>query len=149
MRAVVQRVSHAKVWVAGEVVGSIGAGLCAFVGVGSRDTEGQAAALAGKLARLRIFEDPEGRMNLCALEQGLELLAISQFTLFGDVRRGNRPSFSEAMEPARAKLLFEAFCEECVDLGLRVERGRFREHMLVELVNDGPVTLLVDTERAF
>jgi D-tyrosyl-tRNA(Tyr) deacylase len=149
MRAVVQRVSRAKVSVDGEVVGSIEAGLCVLVGVGRNDDGGHALALAEKVVGLRIFEDADGKMNLGLLENGGALLAVSQFTLLGDARRGRRPSFSAAMPPDAAEPLFEQFCDACRKLGVRVETGRFRTDMKVELVNDGPVTLLVDSERAF
>lgn len=149
MRAVVQRVSRAQVTVAGEVVGKIDAGLCVFVGVGRSDDEATARALADKVVHLRIFEDAEGKMNLSVLETGGGLLAVSQFTLFGDVRKGKRPSFGTAMEPVGAERLFEVFCAGCRSRGLSVATGRFRTHMEVDLVNDGPVTILVDSERAF
>jgi D-tyrosyl-tRNA(Tyr) deacylase len=149
MRAVVQRVTRASVAVEGEVVGNIEGGLCVLVGVGREDTDQDAIGLADKVVRLRIFEDREGKMNLSVLEQGGAVLAISQFTLLGDARRGNRPSFSSAMDPGRARELFDRFCETCRTAGVRVETGRFRAHMEVELVNSGPVTLLLDTQRLF
>lgn len=144
MRAVVQRVSRAKVSVEGTLVGSIDAGLCVLVGVGKNDDRAQALVLAEKVVGLRIFEDDEGKMNRSLSEHGGALLAISQFTLFGDTRRGRRPSFSAAMPPTAAEPLFEQFCEACRELGVRVETGRFRTDMQVELVNDGPVTLLLE-----
>jgi D-tyrosyl-tRNA(Tyr) deacylase len=149
MRAVIQRVNHAEVVVLGSSVGRVELGLCAFVGVGRDDTEADAASLADKVVGLRIFEDDAQKMNLSVLEVGGALLAVSQFTLFGDVRRGKRPSFSEALEPVRAAELFEHFCSECRTRGARLETGRFRTHMLVSLENDGPVTILIDTKRAF
>jgi D-tyrosyl-tRNA(Tyr) deacylase len=149
MRAVVQRVNHATVTVDGEVVGKVALGICVFVGVGQGDSEIDAAALADKVVGLRIFEDDTQKMNLSVLEAGGALLAVSQFTLFGDVRKGKRPSFSDALEPVRAEALFEQFCAECRTRGARVETGRFRTQMRVELENDGPVTILVDTKRAF
>jgi len=149
MRAVVQRVTRASVTVGEEVVGRIGAGLCVLVGVGRSDDEEDAAALAEKVVGLRIFEDEGGKMNRSLLETGGRLLAVSQFTLFGDVRKGKRPSFVEAMEPARANALFERFCAHCRALGAVVETGRFRAEMQVELVNDGPVTILLDTKKLF
>lgn len=149
MRAVVQRVARAKVTVAGELTGEIAGGLCAFVGVGREDTDSDADALADKIVGLRIFEDGEGRMNRSLLEAGGSLLAISQFTLFGDARRGRRPSFGDAMDPEGARTLFERFCSRSKSLGVPVETGRFRTEMLVELVNDGPVTLLLDTKKLF
>lgn len=145
MRAVVQRVSQAEVTVAGERVGRIAGGLCVLVGVGREDDEAAASSLADKVVKLRIFEDQAGKMNLSVLEAGGELLAVSQFTLYGDTSKGRRPSFMLAMEPGRAEQLFELFCDACRKLGARVETGRFRTHMSVSLVNDGPVTLLLDT----
>ncbi|HEY5375162.1 MAG TPA: D-aminoacyl-tRNA deacylase [Polyangiaceae bacterium] len=149
MRAVIQRVNHAQVVVLGSSIGSVQLGLCVFVGVGRDDTEADAAALADKVVGLRIFEDDAQKMNLSVLDVGGAVLAISQFTLFGDVRKGKRPSFTEALEPLRAAELFEQFCRECRTRGAAVETGRFRTHMLVSLENDGPVTILVDTKRAF
>jgi len=149
MRAVVQRVNHASVTVEGEVVGRISRGICVLVGVGRDDDEADATALADKVIGLRIFEDDAQKMNLGLLEVGGALLAISQFTLFGDVRKGKRPSFSEALEPVRAQALFEHFCAECRVRGAHVETGRFRTHMRVALENDGPVTILIDSKRAF
>jgi D-aminoacyl-tRNA deacylase len=149
MRAVVQRVNHASVTVEGAVVGRIERGICVLVGVGRGDEEADAQALAEKVVSLRIFEDDAQKMNLSLLETGGALLAVSQFTLFGDVRKGKRPSFSEALEPVRAQALFEHFCAACRVLGARVETGRFRAHMQVTLENDGPVTILIDSKRAF
>jgi D-tyrosyl-tRNA(Tyr) deacylase len=149
MRAVVQRVSWAKVSVEGSVVGAIGAGLCVLVGVGLADVEQDARLLARKVVGLRIFEDDQGKMNRSVVESGGALLAVSQFTLYGDARKGRRPSFTLAMEPGRAAELFEVFCDECRGSGVRLEQGRFRAHMLVELGNDGPVTLLLDSARTF
>jgi D-tyrosyl-tRNA(Tyr) deacylase len=149
MRAVIQRVNHAQVVALGSSVGSVQLGLCVFVGVGRDDTEADAAALADKVVGLRIFEDDAQKMNRSVLDVGGALLAISQFTLFGDVRNGKRPSFTAALEPVRAAELFEQFCRACRTLGVQVETGRFRTHMLVSLENDGPVTILVDTKRAF
>jgi D-aminoacyl-tRNA deacylase len=149
MRAVIQRVNHAQVVVEGSKVGQVELGLCAFVGVGKGDTELDAASLADKVVGLRIFEDDAQKMNLSLLEVGGSLLAISQFTLFGDVRKGRRPSFANALEATRAAELFQRFCEECRMRGSHVETGHFRTHMLVSLENDGPVTILIDTKRAF
>jgi len=149
MRAVVQRVNHASVTVEGTVVGRIDRGLCVLLGVGREDQDADATALADKVLGLRIFEDEAQKMNLSVLEVGGALLAVSQFTLFGDVRRGKRPSFTEAMEPTRAQALFEHFCTACRARGVRVETGRFRTHMQVCLENDGPVTILIDSKRAF
>lgn len=141
--------SQAQVSVGEEVTGRIGAGLCVLVGVGKDDTEEDAATLADKVVGLRVFEDEAGKMNLGLLEVAGEILAVSQFTLFGDVRKGKRPSFTAAREPVRAEQLFEHFCSECRVRGARVETGRFRSEMRVLLENHGPVTILIDTERAF
>jgi D-tyrosyl-tRNA(Tyr) deacylase len=149
MRAVVQRVSNALVRVGGETVGRVAHGLCAFVGVGRDDTDDDAQLLADKILNLRIFEDDAGRMNQSVLDVGGALLAVSQFTLYGDARKGRRPSFTLAMEPVRANELFEAFCGNCRERGITVETGRFRATMQVELSNEGPVTILLDTKRAF
>jgi len=152
MRAVVQRVNYASVTVEGAVVGRIDRGICALVGVGREDDESDAKALADKIVGLRIFHDEQDdtqKMNLGVLEVGGAILAISQFTLFGDVRRGKRPSFTEALEPTRAEALFDRFCAECRARGARVETGRFRTQMQVALENDGPVTILIDSKRAF
>jgi D-aminoacyl-tRNA deacylase len=149
MRAVVQRVTRASVTVDGEVVGRIDAGLCVLVGVAEGDTDADAATLAAKIVGLRIFEDAEGKMNRDVLQHGGEVLAVSQFTLLGDARKGRRPSFTGAMEPGRANELFERFCTACRGLGATVATGRFRTHMKVALENDGPVTLLLDTAKAF
>jgi D-aminoacyl-tRNA deacylase len=149
MRAVVQRVLKSQVAVEGQVTGSIGEGLCVLVGVGTEDTDDDAEKLAEKLANLRIFEDAEGKMNRSLVETGGQMLLISQFTLFGDVRRGNRPSFTGAMAPERAEALFEKVCRHVEARGIPIGCGRFRTTMLVELANDGPVTILLDTKRAF
>lgn len=145
MRAVVQRVSSAQVTVEGELTGRIEAGLCVLVGVGKSDAEVDARTLAEKIARLRIFEDEAGKMNKSLLDTGGGLLAVSQFTLYADTSRGRRPSFVDAMEPGRAEQLFEGFCAAARSLGVTVATGRFRTHMSVSLVNDGPVTVLLDT----
>lgn len=149
MRAVVQRVTRASVSVAGEVVGKIDRGFCVLVGVATDDAEADADALAEKVVGLRVFEDDAGKMNLDVTQVGGALLCVSQFTLLGDVRRGRRPSFTEAMAPEPAARLFERFCTACKARGVPVETGRFRAEMLVDLVNDGPVTLLLDTKRIF
>lgn len=149
MRAVVQRVTSASVTVDERIVGDIGAGLCVLVGVGREDGDDDADSLAAKVAGLRIFEDGEGKMNRDVLEAGGAVLAISQFTLFGDARKGRRPSFGEAMLPERAEALFDRFCETCRRLGVRVATGRFRAHMRVHIENDGPVTILLDTKKLF
>jgi D-tyrosyl-tRNA(Tyr) deacylase len=149
MRAVVQRVRWAKVTVEGRTVGAVGQGLCVLVGVGRSDAEADARSLAEKVVGLRIFEDEQGKMNRSVVDIGGAVLAVSQFTLYGDARKGKRPSFTAAMEPGRASALFQCFCEQCCRGGVAVEQGQFRAHMLVELANDGPVTLLVDTARTF
>jgi D-tyrosyl-tRNA(Tyr) deacylase len=149
MRAVVQRVSRAQVAIAGEVVGAIGEGLLVLLGVGLHDTETDAAYLAEKIAGLRIFEDHEGKMNRAVGEAGGAVLVVSQFTLFGDVRRGKRPSFDAAARPETARKLYEYAVERIRAAGLRCETGRFQEMMSVELVNEGPVTILLDSEKQF
>jgi D-tyrosyl-tRNA(Tyr) deacylase len=149
MRAVVQRVTRASVTVQGEVVGRIDTGLCVLVGVAKDDAESDALALADKVVGLRIFEDEGEKMNLAVADVGGAVLAVSQFTLLGDTRRGKRPSFTDAMEPGRANELFERFCARCRELGVAVATGRFRASMLVEISNDGPVTILLDTKKTF
>lgn len=149
MRAVVQRVTRALVRVDGQIVGRIDSGLCVLVGVMEGDTSEDATKLAGKVVGLRIFSDATDKMNLSVKDTGGKLLAVSQFTLAGDVRKGNRPSFVSAMEPDSARKLFEDFCGAARALGVAVETGRFRAHMEVELVGDGPVTILLDTRRSF
>jgi len=149
MRAVVQRVSRAKVSVGEWTCGEIGLGLLVLLGVGHGDTEADASYLAEKIAGLRIFEDEDGKMNRSVLEAGGSVLAVSQFTLFGDVRRGKRPSFDGAAPPEPARRLYEFFVERVQALGLRCETGRFQEMMQVELVNEGPVTILLDSGKGF
>ena len=148
MRAVVQRANRARVTVAGETTGEIGQGLLVLLGVGQNDNEAAADYLAEKIAGLRIFDDEAGRMNRAVGEVGGAVLVVSQFTLFGDVRRGKRPSFDSAARPEQARRLYEYFVEKLRAVGLRCETGRFQEMMLVELVNDGPVTILLDSEKA-
>src|SRR5208337_1044563 len=149
MRAVVQRVSRASVKVDGELTGEIAQGLLVLLGVAQEDGEADVAYLADKVAGLRIFEDEAGKMNLSVGEVGGAVLAVSQFTLFGDVRRGKRPSFEAAARPEQAKALYESFVERIRALGLRCETGRFQEMMDVELVNSGPVTILLDSRKMF
>jgi D-tyrosyl-tRNA(Tyr) deacylase len=149
MRAVVQRVSRAQVTVNGNVAGEIGMGLLVFLGVGDGDTEADAAYLAEKVSGLRIFEDEQGKMNRSVQDVGGSVLAVSQFTLYGDVRRGKRPSFDAAAAPEKARQLYELFVERFRAAGLRCETGRFQEVMTVELVNEGPVTILLDSAKAF
>ena len=146
MRAVIQRVREASVTVGGEVVGQVGHGLLILLGVAPGDGPEQVAWLANKLAGLRIFEDDDGKMNLSLLDVGGEALVVSQFTLFGDTRKGRRPSFVGAAPPEHAEPTYEAFCDALSGLGVaQVARGRFGAHMHVALLNDGPVTLVVDT----
>jgi len=149
MRAVVQRVARAKVTVGDRVTGEIGPGLAVLVGVEAGDTGEDAAYLADKIAGLRVFEDTEGKLNLSAQETGGAILAVSNFTLLGDCRKGRRPSFTEAAAAGQAEQLFGEFVERIRLTGLRVETGAFREHMQVEIHNDGPVTLLLDSRRCF
>ena len=149
MRAVIQRVSRAKVTINGEVTGEIGPGLLVLLGVSQADTESAAEHLAENVAGLRIFEDAEGKMNRSLQESGGAVLVVSQFTLYGDVRRGKRPSFDAAARPELARKLYEHFVEKLRTAGLRCETGRFQEMMQVDLVNDGPVTILLDSEKLF
>lgn len=149
MRAVVQRVSRARVSVNGEITGEIGRGLLVLLGVGVGDTRADADYLAEKTIGLRIFEDAGGKMNLSVAEVAGALLVVSQFTLYGDVRRGKRPSFDAAAPPDEARELYEYFVEKIRAAGLRSETGRFQETMQVELVNEGPVTILLDSAKMF
>jgi D-aminoacyl-tRNA deacylase len=149
MRVVVQRVKRAHVTVGGEVVGRIGQGLLVLLGAGHGDGPADVDYLAEKVVNLRIFEDDAGRMNRSLLDVGGGLLVVSQFTLYGDCRRGRRPSFTEALEPAAAAGLCDRFAQQVRALGPNVETGRFGAMMDVELVNDGPVTLLLDSHKAF
>ena len=149
MRAVVQRVAQARVRVNGQVTGEIGPGIVALLGVARVDTQASAAQLAEKIAGLRLFNDAEGKMNLSLEEVGGAVLAISQFTLYGDTRQGRRPSFDRAAPAEQARALYEAFVAALRALGLKVETGVFQAMMDVELTNAGPVTLLVDTEKEY
>ncbi len=149
MKALLQRVTTALVTVANEVVGKIGRGLVVFVGVANGDTEKDAQYLAQKTAELRIFADEAGKFNLSALDIKGELLAVSQFTLLADARKGRRPSFADAAPPAQAEALFDHFVEQARATGLKVETGRFRQYMHVEIHNDGPVTILLDSREKF
>lgn len=149
MRAVVQRVSRAKVTVVDEITGEIGKGLLVLLGVSVRDTEKDAAYLVEKVLNLRVFEDAEEKMNLSLLDIKGELLVVSQFTLYGDVTRGRRPSFIEAAPPERANHLYEVFVTDAGKQIANVQTGRFQAMMDVELVNDGPVTILLDSEKKF
>lgn len=145
MRAVVQRVSSARVEVEGRITGQIGQGLLVLVAVRQGDTSRDAAWLAEKIAGLRLFSDPAGKMNLALADVGGGVLAVSQFTLYGDTRRGRRPSYSEAAPPEVAQALYEDFVRNLSNLGVQVQEGVFQAHMDVHLVNDGPVTVLVDS----
>jgi D-tyrosyl-tRNA(Tyr) deacylase len=146
VKAFLQRVTSASVSVSGKVVGEINRGLVVFVGVASEDTERDAQYLAQKTANLRIFADEQGRFNLSALDVNGELLVVSQFTLLADTKKGRRPSFANAAPPEPAEGLFEEFVAAVRDTGLKVETGRFQQYMQVKIVNDGPVTILLDTK---
>ena len=149
MRAVVQRVSEASVRVDGDVVGRIGPGLVVLLGVGQGDADADADYLADKVVNLRIFADDAGQMNRSVLDAGGEVLVVSQFTLYGDARRGRRPGYSDAAPPEEASRLYDRFVAEVRQSGLRVETGIFRAMMDVALVNQGPVTILLDSRKAF
>jgi D-tyrosyl-tRNA(Tyr) deacylase len=149
MRAVLQRVSKASVAVDGRVTGEIGAGLVVLLAVGREDTPATVASMAEKVVNLRIFNDDQGKMNRSLLEVGGSVLAISQFTLYGDARGQRRPSFLQAAPPEQGEPLYKEFVHALKALGVRVETGVFQAHMAVELVNDGPVTILLDSEKTF
>ena len=149
MRVVVQRVKESKVEVKGETVGAIGPGLLIFLGVGQDDLEKDCDYLASKIAHLRIFPDTDGFMNLSLMETGGAALVVSQFTLWGDCRKGRRPSFARAARPERAKELYEHFIGLLKEKGIHVATGKFQEMMDVVLVNDGPVTLMLDSSKRF
>ncbi len=149
MRAVVQRARRARCEVAGEVTGAIERGLVAFVGAAAGDTDADLAYVVNKVVGLRVFPDDEGKMRHALADVGGGLLVISQFTVFGDVRRGNRPSFDGAMEPAEAERLYDRFVAEARAKGLHVETGRFRADMTVDVEGDGPVTILIDSKKLF
>lgn len=149
MRCVVQRVREASVTVAGEIVGKIGRGYMVLVGVGAEDTDRDVRYMADKVPNLRLFEDDEEKMNLSLADVGGEILAVSQFTLYGDARGGRRPSFIAAARPEEANARYEELVALWRDKGFKVETGRFRTHMEVSLVNDGPVTLLLDSSKQF
>jgi len=148
MRGLIQRVSHARVEVEDEIVASIGAGLLVFIGVAREDTEADAAWLAAKVADLRIFEDEAGKLNRSVADVGGSVLAVSQFTLYGDARKGRRPSFSRAAAPEDAERLYLRCIDDLRGRGLGVRTGRFRAHMKVSLLNDGPVTIWLDSREA-
>jgi D-tyrosyl-tRNA(Tyr) deacylase len=149
MRAVVQRVKNARVEVSGRVTGEIGKGLLIFLGVGDEDSEKDCKYLADKIANLRIFPDENDLMNLSSLDIGGGMLVVSQFTLWGDCRKGRRPSFTKAARPERAKELYEFFIGVLKKTGLKIAAGEFQEMMDVHLINDGPVTLLLDSSKTF
>jgi D-tyrosyl-tRNA(Tyr) deacylase len=149
MRTVIQRVSRCRVLVEGKIVGEIGPGLLVLLGVGKPDNEAAADYLVAKVLGLRIFEDAEGKMNLSVQDARGEVLVVSQFTLYGDVRRGKRPSFDAAARPEEAQRLYDYFVAQIRAAGLRCETGVFQTMMDVELVNQGPVTILLDSEKAF
>ncbi len=149
MRAVVQRVKSARVTVEDEVVGDIGPGLVVFLGVGEDDTCDDLSYLVDKVANLWIFEDDDGKMNLSALQLNLQVLIVSQFTLWGDCRRGRRPSFSHAAPPEKAVEMYEEYVRRLQGAGLSVETGRFQAMMTVSVENDGPVTILLDSDKLF
>jgi D-tyrosyl-tRNA(Tyr) deacylase len=146
MRAVIQRVKSAEVYVEGRLSGKIGSGLLVFVGVGKGDGENDVSYLASKLPDLRIFEDASGKFNLSLKERGGEILIVSQFTLYGDCRKGRRPSFTEAEEPTAAKNLYDRLIDKMRGQGIPVQTGEFQAKMEVHLINDGPVTLLLDSK---
>ena len=149
MRAIVQRVSRASVTVENEVTGAIERGFLVLLGVSKDDTQDDVIYLAGKIAGLRVFEDDAGKMNRALDDVGGKMLVVSQFTLLGDCRKGRRPSFIKAAAPEKADELYRSFVAEVRGQGIHVETGRFQEHMDVELVNDGPVTLLLDSRKQF
>lgn len=147
MKAVVQRVSSSTVSVDGAISGTIGRGLLVFLGVMKGDTDKDIEYISKKIAGLRIFPDGEGKMNRSVLDVGGQVLAVSQFTLSADMRKGNRPSFDRAESPGKANTMYELFMKQLAGIGILVERGAFGQHMEVSLVNDGPVTILIDSKR--
>lgn len=149
MRCVVQRVTRASVTVDGETVGAIGPGLAVLIGVSSEDTESDLKYMADKVPNLRIFDDENGVMNRSVIDAGGGILAVSQFTLYGDARGGRRPSYIQAAKPEAANAMYEKLVEAWREKGVHVETGRFRTEMQVELVNDGPVTILLDSGKSF
>lgn len=146
MRALIQRVQKGSVTVDDKIIGQIGLGLVILLGVKDGDTEAVAAYLANKIVNLRIFQDEDGKFNRSALDVGAELLAISQFTLYADTKRGRRPGFSDAARPDISTPLYEKFVDLLKESGLKIETGKFGAHMIVEIINDGPVTILLDSE---
>ncbi len=149
MRAVVERVSRARALVKGKVAGEIGAGLVVLLGVGREDSSATAEGMAERVVHLRIFNDEHGKMNRSLVDTGGAVLAVSQFTLYGDARGQRRPSFLQAAPAEKGKALYEEFVRALGSLGIRVETGVFQAHMLIELVNDGPVTILLDSDKTF
>ncbi|MBE6020839.1 MAG: D-tyrosyl-tRNA(Tyr) deacylase [Firmicutes bacterium] len=149
MRAVVQRVTEGSVTVEGKITGEINNGFVVLLGVGNEDTEADADYIADKVSNLRVFEDEEGKMNLSLKDVGGEILAISQFTLYGDCRKGRRPGFTEAARPEKAKALYDYFTEKLRSYDIKVGEGIFQAEMLVKIYNDGPVTLLLDSKKLF
>ena len=149
MRAVVQRVTEGSVTVEGNITGEIKNGFVVLLGVGNEDTEADADYIADKVSNLRVFEDEEGKMNLSLKDVGGEILAISQFTLYGDCRKGRRPGFTEAARPEKAKALYDYFTEKLRSYDINVGEGIFQADMLVKIYNDGPVTLLLDSKKLF
>ncbi len=148
MRAVIQRVAWAKVEVDGEVTGAIDAGLLVYLGAGKGDTDADRAYVLSKVLGLRIFENDEGKLDRSVVDVGGALLVVSQFTLYGDVKKGRRPSFDAAMPPEEAERVYETFVREARAQGIRVETGRFRAHMKVSSLNDGPVTIWIDSAKS-
>ncbi len=149
MRAVVQRVTQAKVEVDGQVKGQIKSGLLVYFGVDKTDTRSEIPYMVEKITNLRIFEDENGKMNRSLMDEGGEILCISQFTLMGDCRKGRRPSFTDAKEPSEADNYYQEFIQMCRDKGIKTETGEFQAHMEVSSVNDGPVTMLIDSKKLF
>lgn len=149
MRAVVQRVSEARVSVDGQIAGEIGKGLAVLLGVTHEDTDSDIKYLADKIINLRIFEDENGKMNISMLDVGGELLVVSQFTLYGDCRKGKRPGYDKAARPEIAEEIYNKFLDYCRGYNIKVEAGRFQAMMMMEIHNDGPVTLLIDSKKEF
>ncbi|MFA5577414.1 MAG: D-aminoacyl-tRNA deacylase [Tissierellaceae bacterium] len=149
MRAVVQRVSQASVGVDGKIVGDIGKGILALLGVGKEDNIKDLEYMVDKLLGLRIFEDDKGKMNLSLMDIGGDILVISQFTLFGDVKKGKRPSFTDSGDPEMAERIYNQFIDKCIEKGVKTEKGIFGADMKVSLINDGPVTILIDSKKIF
>ncbi len=149
MRACIQRVTRAQVSVDERVIGNIGEGLVVLLGVARQDSQADVDYMVNKITQLRIFPDDDGKMNRSLLDAGGQMLVVSQFTLLGDARKGRRPSFIAAADPAEGNAWYEQFVQQVRALGVEVATGKFQAHMLVELVNDGPVTLLVDSDKTF